>query len=374
MYTTAPRAAAPPAAATASPARIASIDALRGFDMFWITGGDTLALALGKWLGWSWLIYQMEHVEWEGFVFYDLIFPLFMFLVGVVLPYSLSRYEGRPREAHLRILRRAALLVILGWVNWGVLDFNFAEMRWPGVLQRIGLGYLGAAFAVLYLGLRGRIVFTVSLLFGYWAILLLVPRPGGVAGDLTMEGNLVGWLDRTVLPGTMCCYTHGDNEGILSTIPAIATVMLGVLAGTWLRTSRPPAEKAQGLVIAGLASLAVGFLWWPLFPVIKNLWTSSYVMLAGGWSLLLLALFYYVIDVKGYRAWAFPFIVIGMNAITIYVAQNFIDFDGIARFFLGGVASLFSAAAGAVVLAAGAVAVRWLFLRYLYANGTFLRV
>lgn len=366
--------ATPPAAATASPARVASIDALRGFDMFWITGGDTLALALGKWLGLSWLVTQMEHVVWEGFVFYDLIFPLFMFLVGVVLPYSLSRYEGRPRDAHLRILRRAALLIFLGWVNWRLFDLNFDEMRWPGVLQRIGLGYLVAALAVLHLRFRGRVVLTVSLLLGYWLLLLFVPAPGGRAWDLTMEGNLVGWLDRTLLPGSMCCYTYGDNEGILSTIPAIATVMLGVFAGMWLRSPRTPTDKAQGLVIAGLASLAIGFLWWPLFPVIKNLWTSSYVMLAGGWSLLLLALFYYVIDVKGYRAWAFPFVVIGMNAITIYVVQNFVDFDGIARYFVGGVASLLTAGAGAVVLAAGAVVVRWLFLRYLYAKGTFLRV
>ena len=342
--------------------------------MFWITGGDALAVALGKWLGWAWLVHQMEHVEWEGFVFYDLIFPLFMFLVGVVLPYSLSRYEGRPRDAHVRIVRRAALLIFLGWVNWGFFDFDFAQMRWPGVLQRIGLGYLFAAFAVLHLQLRGRVVFTVSLLLGYWAILLLVPVPGRLAGDLSMEGNLVGWLDRTFLPGTMCCYTHGDNEGLLSTLPAIATVMLGVFAGTWLRSPRLPAEKAQGLVVAGLACLVVGFLWWPLFPVVKNLWTSSFVMLAGGWSLLLLALFYWVIDVKGYRAWAFPFVVIGMNAITIYVLQNIVDFNAIARFFLGGVTSLLQAGAAAVVLAAGGVLVRWLVLRYLYEKGTFLRV
>ncbi len=123
-----------------------------------------------------------------------------------------------------------------------------------------------------------------------------------------------------------------------------------------------------------MVSLAIGYLWWPLFPVIKNLWTSSYVMLAGGWSLLLLALFYYVIDVKGYRSWAFPFVVIGVNAITIYVVQNFVDFNGIARFFVGGVSSLLTAGAGAVVLAAGAVVARWLFLRYLYAKGTYLRV
>jgi predicted acyltransferase len=360
--------------AAAAPPRLASIDALRGFDMFWITGGDALAIALGKWLGWAGLVHQMEHVEWEGFVFYDLIFPLFMFLVGVVLPYSLSRYDGRPRDAHLRIVRRAALLIFLGWVNWGLFNLDFENMRWPGVLQRIGLGYMFAAFAVLYLRFRGRVIFTAALLLGYWFLLLLVPAPGGRAWDLSMEGNLVGWLDRTTLPGSMCCYTYGDNEGILSTIPAIATVMLGVFAGTWLRSSRTPGEKAQGLVIGGLVSLVVGFLWWPLFPVIKNLWTSSYVMLAGGWSLLLLALFYWVIDVKGYRRWAFPFVVIGMNAITIYVLQNIVDFDAIGKFFVGGLASTMTAGAGAVLLALSGVAARWVFLRYLYAKGTFLRV
>lgn len=342
--------------------------------MFWITGGDVLAIALGKWLGWSWLVHHMEHLEWEGFVFYDLIFPLFMFLVGVVLPFSLSRYDGRPRDAHLRIVRRAALLIFLGWVNWGLFNLDFETMRWPGVLQRIGLGYLVAAFAVLHLQLRGRVILTAALLFGYWLLLLVVPGAHGHAWDLSMDGNVVGWLDRSVLPGSLCCYTFGDNEGILSTIPAIATVMLGVFAGTWLRTPRPPAEKARGLAVAGVVSLAIGYLWWPLFPVIKNLWTSSYVMLSGGWSLLLLALFYYVIDVRGYRNWAFPFIVIGVNAITIYVAQNFIDFEGMARFFLGGTASLLTAGAGAVLLAAGAIVARWLVLRYLYAKGTFLRV
>lgn len=342
--------------------------------MFWITGGDVLAIALGKWLGWAWLVHHMEHVEWEGFVYYDLIFPLFMFLVGVVLPYSLSRYEGHPGDAHVRILRRAALLIFLGWVHWRVFDLDFAQMRWPGVLQRIGIGYFFAALAVLHLRLRGQIALTLSLLFGYWLILLLVPTPGGHAWDLTMQGNLAGWLDRTYLPGSLCCYTFGDNEGILSTMPSIATVMLGVFAGTWLRSSRTPNDKARGLAAAGLVSLAIGYLWWPLFPVIKNLWTSSYVMLAGGWSLLLLALFYYVIDVRGYRRWAFPFVVIGMNAITIYVIQEIVDFNQIATFFAGGVAKMLTAGAAAVLIAATAVVVRWLFLRYLYAKGTFLRV
>jgi predicted acyltransferase len=361
--------------AVTSPApRLASVDALRGFDMFWITGGDALFIALGKWLGLAWLVHQMEHVEWEGFVFYDLIFPLFIFIVGVVLPFSLARYQARPSHAHLRILRRAALLLLLGWINWGLFDLDWSTMRWPGVLQRIGLTYLFAALIVLHLRLRAQVVVTVGMLVGYWLLLLLVPAPGGRAGDLSMEGNLVGWLDRTLLPGEMCCYTYGDNEGFLSTIPAIATAMLGVFAGTWLRSTRSQQEKVRGLVIGGLLLIAGGYAWWPFFPVIKNLWTSSYVLLAGGWSVLLLALFYWIIDVQGYKRWSFFFVVIGVNAITIYVGQNIVDFGQIARFFLGGVASFAPPAAGAVVLAAGAVAARWLVLRFLYAKGVFLRV
>jgi predicted acyltransferase len=362
-----------PAATSAAP-RLASIDALRGFDMFWITGGDALAIAIGKWLGLAWLVHHMEHVEWEGFVFYDLIFPLFLFIVGVVLPFSLARYQGRPSAVYGRIARRAALLLFLGWVNWGLLDLDLANMRWPGVLQRIGLVYFFAALLVLHLRLRSQIVVTAALLIGYWLLLLLVPAPGGQAGDLSMAGNLAGWLDRTYLPGSLCCYTYGDNEGFLSTIPSVATAMLGVFAGTWLRSSRSPSDKVQGLLVGGLLLLLGGYLWWPFFPVIKNLWTSSYVLLAGGWSVLLLALFYYVIDMRGYRRWAFFFVVIGVNAITIYVAQNIINFGQIARFFLGGVASLTSPAAGGVILAAGTVMAGWLFLRFLFAKGVFLRV
>ena len=359
--------------ATTSGHRLLSIDALRGFDMFWITGGDALSRALAAWFGWHWLDRQMEHVPWEGFVFYDLIFPLFVFIVGIVLPMSLRRFENRPLEAYPRILRRFALLMLLGWINWGLLQFNFPEMRWPGVLQRIAICYLFAALAVLHFRVRGQAIVAASLLLGYWALLAFVPAPGFHAYDLSMEGNLVGYVDRWLIPGKLCCYPFGDNEGLLSNIPAVATALLGALTGAWLISVRPPREKLRGLVVAGVLSLAVGFAWWPLFPVIKNLWTSSYVMVAAGWSLLLVAAFYFVIDMRGARRWAFPFVVVGMNAITIYVVQNFVDFGAIAKFFLGGMATLVGGA-GPVVLALGAIAARWVFLRYLYKNGTFLRV
>lgn len=365
---------APTATVTPPSSRLLSIDALRGFDMFWITGGDVLARALAAWLGWHWLDYQMEHRPWDGFVFYDLIFPLFIFIVGLVLPMSLRRYAADPASAYPRILRRFALLMLLGWINWGLLQFDLANMRWLGVLQRIAICYLFTSIAVLHLRVRGQAILAASLLLGYWALLAFVPAPGFRAYDLTMEGNLVGYVDRLVVPGTFCCYPpYGDNEGLLSHIPAIASCLLGALTGVWLTSARPPMQKVWGMVAAGLASIVIGYAWWPLFPVIKNLWTSSYVMITAGWSLLAVALFYFVIDVQGARRWAFPFVVIGMNAITIYVAQEFIKFDDISRFFLGGVAML-AGAAGPVVLAMGAIAARWIVLRYLYRNGTFLRV
>lgn len=342
--------------------------------MFWITGGDVLARALAAWLGWHWLDYQMEHRPWEGFVFYDLIFPLFIFIVGLVLPMSLRRYAADPGSAYPRILRRFALLMLLGWINWGLLQFDFANMRWLGVLQRIAICYLFTSIAVLHLRVRGQAILAASLLLGYWALLAFVPAPGFRAYDLTMEGNLVGYVDRLVLPGTFCCYPpYGDNEGVLSNIPAIASCLLGALAGAWLTSSRPAMQKVWGMLAAGAASIVVGYAWWPLFPVIKNLWTSSYVMITAGWSLVAVATFYFVIDVQGARRWAFPFVVIGMNAITIYVAQEFIRFEDISKLFLGGIA-LLAGGAGPVVLALGAIAARWIVLHYLYRNGTFLRV
>lgn len=359
--------------ASGSPSRLLFIDALRGFDMFWITGGDDICRALAVWLGWTWLGHHMEHRPWEGFVFYDLIFPLFVFIVGIVLPMSLKKYEGRPSAAYPRILRRFVLLLLLGWIHGGLLQLDFAQMRWPGVLQRIAISYLFTAIAVQHLKARGQAILTATLLLGYWALLAFVPAPGFHAYDLSPEGNLVGYVDRLVIPGKFCCYPFGDNEGLLSNIPAIATCLFGALTGWWLTQPRPAMRKFQGLVLAGVASLAIGLAWAPLFPIIKNLWTSSYVMIAAGWSLLLVAAFYFVIDISGATRWAFPFVVIGVNALTIYVLQEFVNFPEMSKYLFGGVAMLTGAAA-AVVLAIGATLLRWLLLRYLYRNGTFLRV
>jgi predicted acyltransferase len=358
--------------------RVLSIDALRGFDMFWIIGGGTLFESLVE--VWDHPVTrtihtQLSHVEWQGFHFEDLIFPLFVFVVGAVLPFSISRRleQGHhPSRILLRIIRRTAGLILLGLILNGLLHFDWATMRWPGVLQRIALCYFFAALFVLYTSWRVQAAAIPVILLLYWAVTMLIPVPGHGSGDLTMRGCLSSYLDQHLIPGFLY-YKYGDNEGILSTLPAVCTALLGVLAGHWLRTSRSNGQKAAGLALAGLACLAVGTLWGHYFPIIKILWTSSYVLFAGGWSLLLLALFYWVIDVKGYRQWAFFFVVIGMNAITIYFLQNVIDFERIAEFFLRGLAN-HAGLLKPLILVVGALAARWVFLWFLYRHKIFFRV
>lgn len=362
----------------AGPTRVVSIDALRGFDMFWIIGGDALFRAIFDWGRWPLspeLREQLVHVPWEGFRFYDLIFPLFLFLVGCVLPYSMEKYREQPAAAHWRIARRTALLILMGLIFNDMLQFDWSDLRWSGVLQRIGICYGVVALIYLHTRLSTQIALGALILAGYWALLALTPVPGSELGPYSIEGNLAGYLDRLLLPGRIMeqYYGWGDNEGILSTLPALVTTLLGVQAGRWLRTQYGGWRKVIGLVLAGLTFLAAGWLWAGAFPVIKNIWTSSFVLVAAGWSLLLLGGFYAVIDVLGFRKWAFFFVVIGMNPLTIYFMQRFVDFDEIAEFFVAGLARL-SGNLETVVLLAGTLLVKWLLLWFLYRHRVFLRV
>ena len=248
---------------TLSPERLTSIDALRGFDMFWIVGGDHIARAFCRWLDTPLsqrLAEQFEHVRWEGFRFYDLIFPLFLFLVGVVLPFSLAKYQtgDQPKRAVLwRIARRVVLLFVLGLVCNNVLQFRFDSLRCTGVLQRIAICYGMAAVICLLTQVRTQAILFVAILLGYWAVLTYVPSPEAKAGDLTMEKSLAGYLDRHYLPGRINrnYYGYGDNEGLLSTIPAVATALLGVLAGRWLLSERASLDQVRRAVVsrAGLS-------------------------------------------------------------------------------------------------------------------------
>ena len=361
--------------------RIASLDALRGFDMFWIIGGDAVCrnLPLVKDAPWTlFLAGQVEHRPWAGFTFYDLVFPLFLFIVGAVLPFSLlKRAEDRRGRKRLygHVVQRTIVLILLGLVAGGILRFDFANMRWTGVLQRIGLCYFLVAILVLKTKVKTQIAVFVGVLLLYWAALALIPVPGHGAGLMTPEGSLHSYIDQKVLPGRISAefYGPGDSLGLLSTLTACCSALLGVFAGYWLKSDRSGQAKTLGLAAGGIFCLAAGYAWGLVFPIIKHIWTSSYVLWAGGWCLLLLALFYWLIDVKGRSRWAFFFTVIGTNAILVYFGQEVVDFDGIARFFLAGI-ERFSGAVAPLVVPLGALAVKWLVLLFLHRRKIFFRI
>lgn len=370
------RASLAPATSTA---RIQSIDALRGFDMFWLMQeGPGFALALLATLHLPYFKFfagQLDHTEWVGFTFWDFIAPLFLFIVGLSLPFAISKRlsEGAGKKQLLgHIVKRTIILILLGLVFNGILSLDFTDFRYTGVLQRIAFSYFFAALITMNCRVRGQAIWTAVLLVAYWAMMALIPVPGFGHGIYTPQGNLEGYLDRLLLPGKFCCYTYGDNEGYLSTIPSVATVMFGVLCGHLIRSSWSNRKKFLVLVGGGFASLGLGLLWGTVFPIITRLWTSSYTLYSNGWAMLLFALFFWVIDVRGYRKWAFPLVVIGLNPITIYVVQERFDFSQISNIFVGGLAN--HVGGGKVLLlSASVVMVKWLFLYFLYRQKIFLK-
>ncbi len=356
--------------------RVVSVDALRGFDMFWIIGGESIFISLAALIHPSvgtFVKHQLEHAEWNGFRFYDLIFPLFLFIVGVSLIFSLYKRVSRGDDrAHLvrHIIKRTLVLFFLGLVYNGLFKLDFESFRYAGVLQRIALCYFFTSLIVLYTDWKGQAVFAGAILLLYWAAMALIPVPGHGAGVLTPEGNLSAFIDQKLLPGSFCCYQFGDNEGILSTVPAVATTLLGCLAGHWLRSERK--YKISGLLAGGVVLLAGGLLWGLVFPVNKLIWSSSYVLYAAGWSVLLLALFYYIIDVRGWSKWAYVFVVIGLNPITIYVVQSVFDFYSVAYIFIQGFID-YTGAFKPFLLAVSVFAIKWLFLYFLHRKRIYLK-
>jgi predicted acyltransferase len=361
--------------------RLYSLDALRGFDMVWIMGAEGIFHSLAKATGWPFMeaiSFQFTHPEWHGFRIYDLIFPLFLFMAGVATPYSIGRSleKGKTREQLLiRVIKRGLILVLLGIVlNNGIVFKPLEEMRIASVLGRIGLAYMFANIIYLYAGFRAQIVWFVSLLVGYWLLLRFNSAPGFPMGDLTMEGNFASYIDRHVVPGRLYLGIH-DPEGAVSTIPAISTGLLGIFAGNLLKNNpMPMARKALYLLVAGVIALILAQLWNIVFPINKNLWTSSFVLRAGGISLILLSIFYYIIDVKGYKKWAFFFAVIGMNSILIYMSGKFINWRYTNTALFGWLGDFVGEPFNLVILAITYVLVKWAFLYFLYRKRIFLRV
>ena len=365
--------------------RLLSLDALRGFDLFWIVGGHGILVALFKLTEWGWLgaiDAQLKHVDWNGFQAYDLIFPLFLFMAGVSTPYSLTRRltEGARGEVIRKVILRGLILVLLGIIyNNGLQWKGLENMRLGSVLGRIGLAGMFAQliFVFNYETPKRLWAWLAGILLGYWAMLSFGHAPGFAPGDLTMEGNFASYVDRLLLPGKLHKGIH-DPEGLLAVLPAIGNALLGILAGLWLRRSAEEVSgdrKAAGLAIAGIVLLAVGGLWSFVFPLNKNLWTSSFVLWTCGWSSLLLASFYWLIDVRGWaRGFGAFFAVIGMNSVLIYMSGKFLNFDFTGQALFGGLARAFPPAVASVVLVTGIFAVKWLLFWFLKRQKVFLKV
>jgi len=422
--------------------RMMSLDALRGFDMFWILGGDFVVTTAGKmsgsseqaWTLFGWVASQFRHKDWDGFAFYDLIFPLFVFISGVSVVFSLTKetqLHGRA-GALQRVVRRAALLWVLGIFYSGGLSKEWPDIRLLGVLQRIGLAYLGAGLIFCFVGARMKALAGIiaGILIGYWALLNFVPirnitlekaklaelaeQRGDARGAIALKSetnpsatrgsrawakaeelfretkerttgqfgpgdNLANHLDFQLLPGRKYDLFY-DPEGILSTLPAVATCLLGVLAGVWLRREDFCDKwKVIYLLSAGAGALIVGFAWGLSFPVVKKIWTSSFVLVAGGYSALLLAAFYQIVDVWKWRDWCQPFVWIGMNSITIYVANNLIQFRAVATRLVGGdvkkaLDANLADGAGNLLIAVVGFALIFAFVRFLHQRKIFLRL
>ncbi|MGD8499332.1 MAG: DUF5009 domain-containing protein [Phycisphaerales bacterium] len=370
--------------------RVASIDALRGFDMFLLIGGGVIFRSLAGLLGDSALgnliSTQFRHVDWEGFAFWDLVMPLFLFICGVAMPYSfakrLERGDGKAK-LYRHVIIRVVILWVLGMIKQGhLLEFDIEKLAlYSNTLQTIAVGYLVSAILILECKLMVRIAVTAGLLLVFWALMMLVPIPSYgvgepvegavlVSGVLEPQVNLAIYLDHLILGG----FQDGTSYSwILSSLVFGVTVMMGAFAGMWLRTKRNGGVKAIGLIGAGAVSIGAGLLWGLVFPIIKHLWTSSFVLLSGGICLMLLGLFYLVIDVWNFRKWAYVFIVIGANAIFAYMATSFIPYRDIAGRFIGGLKDALGdwyPLTHAVV----AFALAWLVLWYMYRKKTFIKI
>lgn len=366
-------------------ARLASLDALRGFDMLFIIG-------FAAFLGWIcrlfpdgenfWLAKQMGHVAWDGLRHHDTIFPLFLFIAGISFPFSYAKMQekGKTRlQIYWKIVRRGLILFFFGLLCNGLLRFHWSDIRIWSVLARIGLAWMFAALLFINFKPSVRAVIAVVILVGYWLLLRFVPAPDAPAGagPFSLEGNLVGYVDRCLFPGHLYKGDGGifDPEGTLSTLPSIVTAMLGMFTGEWVRrTGVSENKKVLWMVAAAAVMLVVGLVWSRWFPVNKKLWSSTFVLVVGAYSLALFALFYWIIDVKGWKKWSFPLAVIGMNSITIFMAPRIIDFKFATNFFIGGLCSFLPPVWEKIVWYIGFLTLEWLFLYFLYKKKIFLKI
>ena len=355
--------------------RLMSLDVLRGFDMFWIIGADSIVRGLrvvGDEGVPGFLAKQFEHMRWEGFTFYDLIFPLFIFMIGMSLVLSLDKMVARDgkRKAYVRVVRRTILLFLLGvFYDNGVAEI-YDENVLCGVLQRLALSYFFTS--LLYLNFKPRALFglLVFILIGYWLLFCFVPVPGTGEIGLTRENNWARYVDEHIPP-----YYSYDPENFLGTIPAVGSCLFGVFAALFIRDSKQSdTRKVLIFMGIGIAMTVTGYLWGMHFPIAKRAWTSTYVMVAGGYSFILLGLFYWIIDVLQMRWWIWPLVWIGVNPLALYMANNIVDFEGIGERLVGGPMAAMVDPYGQLLIAAAVLFVTLVLAWFLYTRKIFLRL
>jgi len=363
------------------PLRLLSIDALRGFDMLLISGGGTFLVLLENNTGLAWIDWmagQMKHPAWNGFTFYDFIFPLFLVIAGVSMAFSLNKgiEMGLSKaELYRKAFWRMLLLVILGILdkNQPVTFFEPSQIRVASVLGRIGVAGFFASLLYLNFNRLHRIYWVAGILLLYYAALFLIPVPGYGSGNLSLEGNLIGWIDRNFLPGKLIQKIYDEN-GLITQLPALCLTIVGSLAGDVLRSERKEAKKLQILLLAGVAGVGIGLFWGLHFPINKHLWSSSFIMLTSGMALLILSLFYYIIDVLKYQNWAFFFQVIGMNSLTIYLAYHFIDFQHTSHALFAGLYAPLPEQFHDALEALGALVLVWSMMYFLFRKKIFIKI
>ncbi len=363
------------------PTRLLSLDALRGFDMLWIIGLSGFFRSLAEANGNLVLVgiaKQTHHVPWEDLRAYDLIFPIFVFISGVAIPYAMKgKLERGVKRSTLALqtLRRTLVLIFLGLVYNGLFDLKFDSLRWASVLGLIGIAYgIGALTYLCTTGFRSRVYWALGLLVGISSLQLIVPVPESGAGILTSDGSINAWIDQAFLPGRL----HGgsfDPEGILCCISAGFLTLLGCLTGELLLHRRhPQLRSVWQCALAGTLMILVGWAIWALgYPPIKNAWTGTFNLFAGGFSLILLALFHWSIDFKSRGNWSLPLQIIGMNPLTIYLLARIVPFSTISRFFFGGLASVNETYAQSILFA-GVLLIEFALLTLCYRKRIFLRI
>ncbi|HLT94170.1 MAG TPA: DUF5009 domain-containing protein [Membranihabitans sp.] len=362
------------------PKRLQSLDALRGFDMFLIIGGTHLIASFifaMNWESMTWLTDQFKHVPWHGLTFEDVIFPLFLFMAGVSMTYSIasSRRKGLSKnEIYWKAFKRMIILSLLGIVYKNKpLHFDWDQIRYVSVLGRIGVTGFLATLIYLNSDWKGRMYWLAGLLIFYWAAMLFIPVPGYGAGDLSQEGNLATWINSYIVPGRLIDGIYDEN-GYFQHIPATGLVLMGTMAGTILRDTWAENRKVIWLTAAGGIAILIGLVWNFHFPINKHLWSSSFILVTGGISFLFMALFYLLIDVWGYQKWAFPFKVIGLNSLFIYLVSGLVDFSYTSKYLLNGFLQMSGEDMQRFITQLGVLLLEWGLLYFMYRRKIFIKV